>query len=163
MSILCVRACSGGGHSRWRDSDGKVPELTSPRPAPARTPPGRPPAATGSPPGRACGSGSGGARCPSLADYVTVTGPKNGGGRGSHGNPFPFPDSHSIPTSISNEFPRIDVGGGLLGQDEIDAAIQTTSTSKVRRVDFGVCGPPQPPVGKQPPDPPGGCHFLRGR
>jgi hypothetical protein len=26
---------------------------------------------------------------------------------------------------------------GLLGQDEIDAAIQTTSASKVRRVDFG--------------------------
>ncbi len=26
----------------------------------------------------------------------------------------------------------------------VDAAIQTTSTSKVRRVDFGGCGPPQP-------------------
>ena len=146
MSILCVRACSGGGHSRWRDSDGKVPELTSPRPAPARTPPGRPPAATGSPPGRACGSGSGGARCLSLADYVTVTGPKNGGGRGSHGNPFQFPDSHSIPTSIPSEFPRIDFSRRLLGQDEIDAALQTTSSSKMRRVDFGGCGPAHSPI-----------------
>src|ERR1700687_4567613 len=39
-----------------------------------------------------------------------------------------FPDSHSIPTSIPSEFPRIDVSGRGLGQDEIDAAIQTTSS-----------------------------------
>src|SRR5207302_10380123 len=51
--------------------------------------------------------------------------------------------SHSIPTSIPSEFPRIDISGRALGQDEMDAAIQTTSTSKVRRVDFGGCGPPQ--------------------
>jgi len=46
-----------------------------------------------------------------------------------------------IPTSIPSEFPRIAVNGRALGQDEIGAAIQTTSTSKVRRVDFGDCGP----------------------
>src|SRR5215470_11048915 len=41
---------------------------------------------------------------------------------------------------------------GQLGQrrqsgsiDAIDAAIQTTSTSKARRLDFGDCGPAQPP------------------
>ena len=39
--------------------------------------------------------------------------------------------------------PPIDVSGRAFGQDDIDAAIQTTSTSKVRRVDFGGCGPPQ--------------------
>src|ERR1700730_15300601 len=48
--------------------------------------------------------------------------------------PFPhrFPlNSHAL-TSVE----------GLLGQDGIDAAIQTTSTSKAGRVDFGGCGPP---------------------
>jgi len=45
---------------------------------------------------------------------------------------------------IPSEFPRIDVSGRLLGQDEIDAAIQTTFTAKLRRVDFGGCGPLQP-------------------
>ena len=29
-----------------------------------------------------------------------------------------------------------------MGQDEIDAAIHTMSTSNARRVDFGGCGPP---------------------
>jgi TonB family protein len=53
-----------------------------------------------------------------------------------------FEQSHCIPTSIPSELPRIAVSGRVLGQDEIDAAIQTTSTSKVRRVDFGDCGPP---------------------
>src|SRR6266851_603738 len=74
-----------------------------------------------------------------------VDGPKEGaiasGGHGPQGNPVQFPDSHSSPTSIPSEFPRIDVSGRALGQDEIDAAIQTTSTPKVRRVDFGGCGP----------------------
>jgi hypothetical protein len=41
-----------------------------------------------------------------------------------------------IPTLIPSEFPRIDVGGRALGQAEKDPAIQTTSTSKVRRVDY---------------------------
>ncbi len=49
--------------------------------------------------------------------------------------PTPFPhrfrvNSHAL-TAVE----------GLLGQDEIDTAIQTTSTSKARRVDFGGCGP----------------------
>jgi hypothetical protein len=73
-------------------------------------------------------------------------GPKEGaitsGGHGLQGNPVQVPDSHSIPTSIPSEFPRIAFSGRALGQDEIDAEIQTTSTSKVRRVDFGGCGPP---------------------
>jgi hypothetical protein len=85
-------------------------------------------------------------------------GPKEGaitsGGHGLQGNPVQVPDSPSIPTSIPSEFPRIAFSGRALGQDEIDAAIQTTSTSKVRRVDFGGCGPPQPSVG---------CRFLHGR
>src|SRR5262249_35782916 len=63
------------------------------------------------------------------------------GGHGPQGNPVQFPDSHCITTSIPSEFPRIAVSGRALGQDEIGAAIQTTSTSKVRRVDFGDCGP----------------------
>ena len=63
------------------------------------------------------------------------------GGHGPQGNPVQFPDSHFIPTSIPSEFPRIAVNGRALGQDEIGAPIQTTSTSKVRRVDFGDCGP----------------------
>jgi len=103
------------------------------------------------------GRRSWGGQRPSLAPYVTVTGPKEGaiasGGHGPQGNPIQFPDSHSIPTSIPSEFPRIDISGRALGQDEMDVAIQTTSTSKVRRVDFGGCGPPQPSAGKQPPDP----------
>src|SRR5207249_5647553 len=62
------------------------------------------------------------------------------GGHGLRGNPVQVPDSHSIPTSIPSEFPRIAFSGRALGQDEIDAAIQTTSTSKVRRVEV-VAGP----------------------
>src|SRR5215467_5842185 len=64
-------------------------------------------------------------------------------GSRSQGNPVQFPDSHSIPTSIPIEFPRIDVSGRVLGQDGMDSAIQTASTLKVRRVDFGGCGPSQ--------------------
>src|SRR5215831_18910009 len=67
------------------------------------------------------------------------------GGHGSQGIPVQFLDSHSTPTSISSEFPRIDVSGRALGKDERAPAIQTTSTSKRRRVDFGGCGPPQSP------------------
>ncbi len=61
------------------------------------------------------------------------------------GTPVQVLDSHSIPTSIPSEFPRIAFSGRAPGQDQIDAAIQTTSTSKVRRVDFGGCEPLQPP------------------
>src|SRR5258708_8921140 len=62
--------------------------------------------------------------------------------------PTPFPhrfllNSHAL-TSVE----------GLLGQDKIDAAIQTMSTSKARRVDFGGCGPLQPPTG--------GAKSVRG-
>ena len=50
-----------------------------------------------------------------------------------------------IPTPFPHRFPlnshALTSVEGLLGQDEIDAAIQTTSTSKARRVDFGGCGP----------------------
>jgi len=55
-----------------------------------------------------------------------------------------FPHSQGIPTSIPSEFPCIDVNGSAHGQDEMGLAIQTTSASKVRRGDFGDCGPPQP-------------------
>jgi len=41
---------------------------------------------------------------------------------------------------IPSEFPRIDVGGSALGQAEKDPAIQTTSTSKVRRVEIKSLG-----------------------
>ncbi len=77
-------------------------------------------------------------------------------GHGPQGIPVQFPDSHSIPTSISSEFPRIDVSGRALGTDEKAPAIQTTSTSKVRRVDFGGCGPPQPHRYRPPGSSPGG-------
>jgi len=53
-----------------------------------------------------------------------------------------------IPTLLPHRFPlnshAFTSGEGLLGRDEIDAAIQTMSTSKARRVDFGGCGPSQP-------------------
>ena len=48
---------------------------------------------------------------------------------GPHGKPVRFPHSHGIPT-------------WALGRDEMGWAVHTTSTSKVRRVDFGGCGPP---------------------
>jgi hypothetical protein len=96
-----------------------------------------------------CGIGSSGVPRPSLAPYVTGMGPTDGataaGGHGPQGNPVQFPDSDSIPTSSPSEFPRIYISGRALRQNEIDAAIQTTSTSKVSRVDFGGCGPAQPP------------------
>jgi len=57
--------------------------------------------------------------------------------RSNSQNPTPFP--HRFPLN-SHALTSVE---GLLGQDEIDAAIQTTSTSKARRVDFGDCGPPQ--------------------
>jgi hypothetical protein len=64
---------------------------------------------------------------------------------GASGKPGPisrFPlYYHSIPTSIPCELPRIAVSGRVLGQGEIGAAIQATSTSKVRRVDVVDCGP----------------------
>src|SRR6266446_5260833 len=49
-------------------------------------------------------------------------------------------DPPGKPSPIPREFRRIDVSGRALGQDEMDSAIQTTSTAKVRRVDGG-CGP----------------------
>ncbi len=67
------------------------------------------------------------------------------GSWGPHGNPVQFPHSHHIPAPIPSEIPRIDFSGMALGQAEMDSAIQTTSTSKVRRVDVGGCGPLQPP------------------
>jgi hypothetical protein len=54
--------------------------------------------------------------------------------------------SSQIPTPFPHRFPlnshALTSVEGLLGQDELDAAIQTTSASKARRVDFGGCGPP---------------------
>ena len=52
---------------------------------------------------------------------------------------IPTPCPHRCPLN-SHALTSVE---GLVGQDEIDAAIQTTSTSKARRVDFGGCGPPQ--------------------
>jgi len=87
-----------------------------------------------------CGMGSWGSRSPRMPDYVAVTGPLGAAeSHGPQGNPVQFPDSYCIPTSIPSELPRIAVSGRVLGQDENDAAIQATSTSKVRRVDFGDC------------------------
>ncbi len=105
-----------------------------------------------------CGIGFRGGQCLSLGGHVTGMWPTDGataaGGHGPQGNPAQFPESRSTPTSIPSEFPSIDVSGRALGQDEIDAAIQTTSTSKVRRVDFGGCGPVQSPISRrQPQDP----------
>src|SRR5437867_2925233 len=81
----------------------------------------------------------------SASEYGTLCpGPKEGANHfrrpRTSGDPVQVPDSHSIPTSIPSEFPRIAFSGRALGQDEIDAAIQTTSTSKVRRVEV-VAGP----------------------
>src|SRR5439155_13301144 len=80
------------------------------------------------------GSGFWRGQRPSLAPYVTVTGPKEGaiasGGHGPQGNPIQFPDSHSIPTSIPSEFPRIDISGRALPRH------LRTPTSSARR------GPP---------------------
>ena len=66
-----------------------------------------------------CAVGSWGGRRPRLGGYVTRMGPTDGataaGGHGPQGNPVQFPDSHSFPTSIPIEFPRIDVSGRTLG------------------------------------------------
>ena len=73
--------------------------------------------------------------------------------------PVPFPDSHSIPTLISSEFPRIDVCGRALRKDEKAPAIQDDVYLEGGRVDVGGCGPPQPPVGKRPPALSGAVAF----
>src|SRR5215475_7551113 len=57
------------------------------------------------------------------------------------GNPVQIPDSHSIPHRFPANFHALPSVEWLWGRDEIGAAIQTTSTSKVKRVDFGDCGP----------------------
>ena len=59
-------------------------------------------------------------------------------------NSVRFPHSHGIPASTPSGFPCIDVNGRAHGHDKMALAIQTTPVSKVRRVDFGDCGPPQP-------------------
>jgi len=68
-----------------------------------------------------------------MAPYVTVTGPKQvrslPEATDFRGTRVQVPDSHSIPTSIPIAF-----SGRALKQDEIDAAIQTTATSKMRRL-----------------------------
>ena len=88
-----------------------------------------------------CGICSSGVPRPSLPSYVTGTWARDGA---TDAGGYGLRDTRSnsqIPTSIPSEFPRIDISRRALGQDEIDAAIQTTSTSKVRRVDFGGFGP----------------------
>jgi hypothetical protein len=111
--------------------------------------PARAPGYGGHPSEARCAVGSWGRQRSRLAPDITLTGSTEraiaSGGHGPQRNPVLFPHSHSIPTSFPNKFPRIDVRGRALGQDEIDAAIQTMSSSKVRRVDFGGCGPPQQP------------------
>src|SRR5712691_4672035 len=62
-------------------------------------------------------------------------------GRWLSGDPVRFPLSHEILTSIPTEFPGVETGGGARSGWMTD---QTTSTTKVRRVDFGDCGPLQP-------------------
>jgi len=57
------------------------------------------------------------------------------------GKPGPIPRFPLHSHVDSREFPRIAVSGSALEQAEIDSAIQATSASKVRRVDFGDCGP----------------------
>src|SRR5215471_10122373 len=68
----------------------------------------------------------------------------HGFGPGPRRNPVQVPHSHFILTSIPSEFPRIDVSGRARGLDEMDSAVETTSTSKVRRIDFSDCGPGLP-------------------
>jgi hypothetical protein len=95
-----------------------------------------------------CDSGSWAGRRPSLGGYVTRMGTTDGATlpeamvlKETRSNPqIPTPFPHRFPLN-SHALTSVE---GLLGQDEIDAAIQTTSTSKARRVDFGGCGPPQP-------------------
>ena len=95
-----------------------------------------------------CGIGSCGVPRPSLAPYVAGTGPKK---VRSFPEATDFRGTRSksqIPTLFPHRFPvnsrALTSVEGALGQDDIEAAIQTTSTSKVRRVDFGGCGPSQP-------------------
>src|SRR5262249_28303346 len=71
-------------------------------------------------------------------------GDRAAGGHDPERIPVPFPDSHSIPTLISSEFPRIDVCGRALRKDEKAPAIQDDVYLEGGRVDVGGCGPPQP-------------------
>ena len=48
-------------------------------------------------------------------------------------------------TPIPTEFQRIDVSGRALGQDEMARRFRPRLPRRVRRVDFGGSGPPQPP------------------
>lgn len=61
-----------------------------------------------------------------------------------HGRPLPEAMVLKEARSNSQMSHYIPTSEGLVVQDGIDAAIQTTSTSKVRRVAFGGCGPSQP-------------------
>ncbi len=60
---------------------------------------------------------------------------------GPGGNPVRFPFSQDIPRSIPTQFPCDEISGNQ-GPEEMKLGNQTASTSKVRRVDFGDCGPP---------------------
>src|SRR5262249_54507087 len=67
-------------------------------------------------------------------------GDRAAGGHDPERIPVPFPDSHSIPTLISSEFPRIDVCGRALRKDEKAPAIQDDVYLEGGRVDVGGCG-----------------------
>jgi len=98
--------------------------------------------------GRECPASAAQRQAPSARSASRGWGPRTG-------RPLPeamvlkgIRSNSQIPTSFPLRFPlnshALTSVEGLLGQDEIDAAIQTTSTSKARRVDFGGCGPAQP-------------------
>src|SRR6266436_5827946 len=81
---------------------------------------------------------------PSLAPYVRVTGSTKGRSSPEALDLRETRSNSHIPTVFPHRFPAnshalTSVEGS--GTDEMDSAIQTTSTSKVRRVDFGGCGP----------------------
>jgi hypothetical protein len=113
--------------------------------------------------GRECPASAAQRQAPSARSASRGWGPRTGrpaaGGHGPQGNPVQFPDPtpfpHRFPVN-SHALPSVE---GLVGQDEIDAAIHTMSTSNARRVDFGGCGPPycQVPGGHD------GAHDRRAR
>jgi len=112
-SGLHPRAVQTGGQRRRRGRGlGHAPSIDDHSRAPA--------CARGQTPWQiSCGIGSCGVPRPSLGGYVTRMGPTDGataaGGRGPQGNPVQFPDSHSIPTSLPIEFPRVDGSGRTRG------------------------------------------------
>ena len=66
---------------------------------------------------------------------------------GPRGNLVRVPYSQGIPTTIPTGFPFIEAATTEVGRYETARFDDyTTSTLKAKRVDFGDCGPPQPPT-----------------